>query len=237
MNLKVVIARKVFIFALFGIVSFTVGGIPCNISELFQNKKKALGVQLLLKKKRKRQARKMGSKADSDPVQKRRKGNSKMTETEKLIRDTLLHESKSISPNAASLVVNGLLDFTKPRNKAIARGRRTTEGAHSLVCHTKKRKIYEESSEDRNLRGEKRPSSNFNGISVVGMCFWNPKNSLRDAGEGDHIISLKEGNCMRIILNNTARHNVLTTNVSPRHTSTLQFFYTVLCRGTFLNNQ
>ena len=157
----------------------------------------------------------MGSKQDTSPIMREKmKRHPKMSETERLIRDTILHESKSISQKATSLVVNGLLDFAKPRNKSIARNSRASEVADNLVCKQKKRKIDEESIEEHNLRGEIRSNNNLNGISVLGLSYWNSKNPLRDAGEGDHIICQKIENYMKIVLNNTARHNVLTANVS-----------------------
>ena len=167
----------------------------------------------------------MGSNYNSCPDTKKHfKRHHRMNETEKLIRDTLLHESKSIKTNTASLVVNGLLDFTKPRNKKIIRSSRASEVADALVCKPKKRKLDKELSKFHIMQREKRPINNLNGISVFSMSYGNSKNPLRDAGEGDHIICQQLDNCMRIVLNNTARHNVLTVNVSVMFV-TLEFMY------------
>lgn len=157
----------------------------------------------------------MGSNYNSSlDTKKHIKKRHRMNETEKLIRDTILHESKSIKTNNASLVVNGLLDFTKPRNKTIIRNSRASEVADALVCKPKKQKLDKELSKFHIIQGEKRPINSLNGISLFAMSYGNSKNPLRDAGEGDHIICHQIDNCMRIVLNNTARHNVLTVNVS-----------------------
>lgn len=200
---------------MFDKLPFTPGGIPCKISELIQSKKKTVGVHLLLKKKR-RYSKKMSSKEDSNVgLNKQRK--RMMSETEKLIRDTLLHESKSISPSSTSLVVNGLLDFTKPRNKTNIRNSRASDVGYSLMCNTKKRKLDGEASQEHNIRDDKRSNGNMKKNSVIGTSIFNAKNTLRDSGEGDHIICHMAESFMKIVLNNTARHNVLTTNVCKFH--------------------
>ena len=189
------------------------GGIPCRISELIQNKKRTVGVQLLLQKKRKRRMNKIGADHDANiDLKKQMKKRHRMSESEKLVRDTLLHESKTIRPK--SLVVNGLFDFPKPRSTSIIRNSRASDIAGSLVCKPKKRKFGEEFSDVLTVQGEKRPFTSLNGISFLTMNYSNSKNPLRDAGEGDHIICHRTDNCMKIILNNTARHNLLTVNVS-----------------------
>jgi len=188
------------------------GGIPCRISELIQNKKRTVGVQLLLQKKRKRRMNKISADHDANiDLKKQIKKRHRMSESEKLVRDTLLHESKTIRPK--SLVVNGLFDFPKPRSTSIIRNSRASDIAGSLVCKPKKRKFGEEFSDVLTVQGEKRPFTSLNGISFLTMNYSNSKNPLRDAGEGDHIICHRTDNCMKIILNNTARHNLLTVNM------------------------
>ena len=173
---------------------------------------------------------KIGSNYDANiDFKKKVKRHHRMSESEKLVRDTLLHESKTIRPK--SLVVNGLFDFAKPRDTSVVRNSRASDIAGSLVCKQKKRKFGEETSEVLIMQGEKRPITSLNGISFLTMNYGNSKNPLRDAGEGDHIICHRTDNCMKIILNNTARHNLLTVNVSSLHTVlnvwVLQAFHTL----------
>ena len=157
---------------------------------------------------------KIGSNQNSNvDLKKQIRRHQRMSETEKLIRDTLLHESKSIKPSSKSLVVNGLFDFAKPRNKSIIRSSRASDITDTLVFDSKKRKLSNDLSNIHVTQGEKKPISSINGFSMFSMNS-NSKNPLRDAGEGDHIICQQTANCMKIVLNNTARHNLLTTNVS-----------------------
>lgn len=199
------------------------GGIPCNISEFINNKKKTVHVkQILLNKRGRPRKNKELSKKEISLFKKMvgRKSKKSMSETERLIRDTLVHESKSMSHVNQHMVVNGLLDMSKPEshNHTNLRHSRVNGLLKDHNGNTKKRKLDEgaEYASDSCHRMERRQSYHTNGTSIMAPISnnWNLKHPLRDAGEGDHIICHRTDDYMKIVLNNTARHNVLTTNVS-----------------------
>ena len=191
---------------------FCLGGIPCSISDLIQNRKKTVGVQMLLTKtgkiRKSRGAMNNEIKPKSNKISRRK---SKLTETEKLICDTLLHESKSMS--APGSLVNGLLDFSHQENMSLSRRNNVSELVNEIIDNPRKRKSDKFPLENF-FREEKRSSFGLNGIHSFGNNNQISKNLLRDAGEGDCVICQKMDRYMKITLNNTAHHNVLTLNVS-----------------------
>ncbi|XP_065064313.1 chromodomain Y-like protein 2 isoform X2 [Rhopilema esculentum] len=143
---------------------------------------------------------------------------SKLTETEKLICDTLLHESKSMS--APGSLVNGLLDFSHQENMSLSRRNNVSELVNEIIDNPRKRKSDKFPLENF-FREEKRSSFGLNGIRSFGNNNQISKNLLRDAGEGDCVICQKIDRYMKITLNNTAHHNVLTLNMMETITNCL----------------
>eukprot|EP00794_Sanderia_malayensis_P018884 gene18884-20785_t len=191
------------------------GGIPCCAPEVIRktrSKAKTISVKMLLTKRQKQSKSKSLSHINnmSDGVLKSSKSRKFSSESERLIRDTLLHESKSMKPKHASPAIVNEFTNHNESNKHISR-----KSINGLVKHyqdggSRKRKSYciDETENEFNIDyedylTEKIPSKNR----------YASKQTLRDSGEGDHIICKRENNYMKITLNNTARHNVLTTNM------------------------
>lgn len=197
------------------------GAIPCNASQLIsKNKSKTVSVKMLLTRKRRRSKSILAlakpiNHDESSKSQRLRKG---LSETEKLIRDTLLHESKSMSPNASPLtIVNGLLGYKKDQTNK--NHRHSVNGfVNSFSDNSRKVKTEPVSG---SLDEPELQNCATNGTSQA-PCNRAVKHSLRDAGEGDHIICQTLNNYMKVTLNNTARHNVLTTHMMDTLTQCLQ---------------
>ena len=136
-----------------------------------------------------------------------------LSESERLIRDTLLHESKTMVPEHTRLDrVNGLLGYKDDKRKP--RRGHSLNGIIPSPKKTKKRKRNMSSVTDKELTvklNDHLLNGDKNHMISNGHRF--SKNPLRDSGEGDHILCSIETNYMKIVLNNAAKHNILTLNV------------------------